>query len=144
MTYFEKQACKCLLKDGVEDDSDDDDSDDEILEFRDTARRVHKRKISEHTEESRYINCDFILGAAAVVESLWSKQDNLLSNKRRRGMTPMVVECILFLKKNKDLWTIKDVNLANEDRKAEKRLERVEEKKRMEKELAALLDEFNL
>ena len=59
-------------------------------------------------------------------------------------MTPMVVECILFLKKNKDLWTIKDVNLANEDRKAEKRLERVEEKKRMEKELAALLDEFNL
>ena len=59
-------------------------------------------------------------------------------------MTPMVVECILFWKKNKDLWTIKDVNLANEDRKAEKRVERIEEKKRMEKELAALLDELHL
>ena len=59
-------------------------------------------------------------------------------------MTPMVVECILFLKKNKDLWTIRDVNLANEDRKAEKRIERIEEKKRMEKELTVLLDELNL
>ena len=123
MTYLEKQACRCLLKDGG---------------------KVHKRKISEHTEESKYINCDFITGAAAVVESLWSEQDNLLANKRRRGMTPMVVECILFLKKNKDLWTIRDVNLANEDRKAEKRIERIEEKKRMEKELADLLDELNL
>ena len=49
-----------------------------------------------------------------------------------------------FFKKNKDLWTIKDVNLANEDRNAEKRVERIEEKKRMEKELAALLEELNL
>merc|ERR1719356_91693 len=62
MTYLEKQACKCLLKEGVEDDSDDDDSDDEILEFRDTARKNHKRKVSEHTDESKYINCDFIVG----------------------------------------------------------------------------------
>ena len=49
-----------------------------------------------------------------------------------------------FFKKNKDLWTIKDVNLANKDRKAEKRIERIEEKMRMEKELADLLDELDL
>ena len=133
-----------MLRDGVDDDDSDSDSDEDITNFGDTARKDSKRTVSELRDESRYINCDFILGSAAVVESLWSEQDNLLANKRRRGMSPMVVECILFLKKNRDLWTIKDVNLANEDRKAAKSIERMEEKKKNEKELVGLLEELNL
>ena len=56
----------------------------------------------------------------------------------------MLVECILFLKKNKDLQNIMDVNMANEDRKAGKQVERMEEKKRNEKELSDLLEELDL
>ena len=145
MTSQEKRACKCLLKLGVEDDSDSDSDDDDIVNFGDSARKDTKRKVSELVDESKYIDCgSFIMGSAAIVESLWSEQDNLLANKRRRGMSPMLVECILFLKKNKDLWGIRDVNMANEDRKAGKRIERTEEKKKNEKELVDLLTELNL
>jgi hypothetical protein len=56
---------------------------------------------------------EFIVGSAAIVESMWSEADNLLSNKRRSCMSPMNVEAILFLKKNKDLWNIRDVHKAN-------------------------------
>ena len=49
-----------------------------------------------------------------------------------------------FLKKNKDLWGIRDVNMANEDRKAGKRIERMEEKKKNEKELVDLLEDLDL
>ena len=56
----------------------------------------------------------------------------------------MLVECILFLKKNKDLWNIRDVNKANEDRKEGKRVVRMEEKKTNEIELVDLLEELDL
>ena len=69
MTSAEKRACKCLLKPGVEDDSESD-SDDDILDFGDTARKDTKRKVSELVEDSKYIDCSFILGSAAIVESL--------------------------------------------------------------------------
>ena len=68
---------------------------------------------------SKYIDCGFIKGSAAIVESLWSEEDCLLGNKRRHGMSPVTNECILFLKKNKDLWSITDVN---QDMRIERRI----------------------
>ena len=83
------------------------------------------------------------MDSAAIVESLWSEQDNLLANKRRKGMTPRMVEAILFLKKNADLWGIKDVNQANEDRKQEKRDERYQKRSEQEAELITLMNDLS-
>ena len=104
MTLREKQACKCLLRAGVQDESDEseDDSDDG-MNFVLALKKDKKRKRCESEAVSKYIDCRFILGSAAIVESLWSEQDNLLANKRRKGMTPRMVEAILFLKTNADL-----------------------------------------
>ena len=86
---------------------------------------------------SKYVDCHFILGSAAIAEILWREQDHLLDNKQRRSMTLRTVDAIFFLKKNDDLWDIKDVNQTNEDRKKEKRDERY--KKKFEQEAAELL-----
>ena len=113
MTAREKQACRCLLRDGIVDDSDESEQDndgDSGMNFVHAFKKDNKRKRDESEAVSKYIDCRFILGSAAIVESLWSEQDNLLANKRRKGMTPRMVEAILFLKKNTDLWDIKDVN----------------------------------
>ena len=117
----------------------DEDSDDESLE-----RGYKRAKVEEYDRvmgESKYINCRFILGSAAVVESLWSEEDALMS-KRRHGMNPITNEAILFLKKNKDLWDVVDVNEANEDRKAVKRDERLAKKLREQQELETLLQKI--
>ena len=146
MTAREKQACRCLLRDGIVDDSDEseeDDDGDSGMNFVHAFKKDNKRKRDESEAVSKYIDCRFILGSAAIVESLWSEQDNLLANKRRKGMTPRMVEAILFLKKNADLWGIKDVNQANEDRKQEKRDERYQKRSEQEAELITLMNDLS-
>ena len=107
MTAREKQACRCLLRDGIVDDngeSDEDDDSDSGMNFVHAFKKNNiKQKRDESEAVSKYIDCRFILGSAAIVESLWSEQDNLLASNRRKGMTPRMVEAILFLKKNDDL-----------------------------------------
>ena len=71
------------------------------------------RHTTDKEGESEYIDCGFILGSTAIVQSLWSEADELLSSKRRSSMAPITVEMILFLKKNKDLSDITDVHKAN-------------------------------
>ncbi len=138
MTGTEKNACKCLLKDpdAAGEESMDEDSEDECFE------RAFKKKKREEFErvmgESKYINCDFIMGCSTVVESLWSEEDALLT-KRRQGMTPLTNECILFLKKNHDLWDIGDVNAANQARLKEKKDERLAKKLEQEKEMENMI-----
>jgi hypothetical protein len=53
---------------------------------------------------------------------------NSFDSKRRRDMSPITVEMILFLKKNKDLWGIEDVARANQSRLKDDKSERVERK----------------
>ena len=134
MTSAERLACKCLLKDtegNVSDvvDTSDDNSDDMEKDH----RNQKKRKCDAVAGESKYVNCHFILGSAAVVESLWSEEDALMT-PRRRSMAPITNELILFLKKNEDLWTITDVSLANEDRKKSNRTQRLAKRMAEEKE----------
>ena len=146
MTAREKQACRCLLRDGIVDDSDEseeDDDGDSGMNFVHAFKKDNKRKRDESEAVSKYIDCRFILGSAAIVESLWSEQDNLLANKRRKGMTPRMVEAILFLKKNADLWGIKDINQANEDRKQEKWDERYKKRSEQEAELITLMNDLS-
>ena len=75
-----------------------------------------KRKAKEIEGQSKYINCDFIMGSAAIVEQLWSK-GGCVYTSRRFGMSPMVFEMIMFLKENADLWKIDNVVIADERRK---------------------------
>jgi hypothetical protein len=91
-------------------DSIDDDSDSSVGEdfFLKEFEKAKKQKIKESSGQSDHIEHNFILGSAAVVKSLWSMYD-AFNTKRRRGMSPITVEMILFLKKNKDLWGIKNV-----------------------------------
>ena len=58
-------------------------------------------------------------------------------------MTPRMVKAILFLKKNADLWGIKDVNQANEDRKQEKRDEQYQKRSEQEAELITLMNDLS-
>jgi hypothetical protein len=63
--------------------------------------------------DSKYMDLSLIVGSAAIVKSMWSELDNMFSNKRRSCLSPLNGEMLLFLKKNKDLWSIGDVHLAN-------------------------------
>ena len=54
-----------------------------------------------------------------------------------------MAKAILFLKKNADLWGIKDVNQANEDRKQEKRDERYQKRSEQEAELITLMNDLS-
>ncbi len=72
-------------------------------------------------------NCKFVTGSAAVVESLWSMYD-VFNTKRRRGMSPITVKMILYLRKNKDLWGVNDIAKANQNRLKTGRSERLKKK----------------
>jgi hypothetical protein len=97
----------------LNEDSDIDSDDDYEAGF-----KKHKSDEAAKVEgESKYIDLNFVVGSAAIVESMWSELDDLLCNKRRSCMSPLNVEMIMFLKKNKDLWSLQDVHLANSMRK---------------------------
>ena len=85
--------------------------------------------LEDHIRErdSEFINCDFLLGSAAVVECLWSKLDALIP-QRRSGMSPIMVEAILYLKENRELWSIEDVKEALRRVKANEKSERTKKK----------------
>ncbi len=73
MTQAEKRACKAFQKDANLGDESDlmVDSDEQnffLREFEKAKRQMTK----ESSGQSDYINCNFSIGSAAVVESLWS------------------------------------------------------------------------
>jgi len=64
-------------------------------------RTALKKRKAEQPET--YIDCDFILATAVDVERLWSLAKNLLTDKRR-GMATVMIQVILFLNENRNLW----------------------------------------
>ena len=81
MTREEKNACRCLLKSENENDDDGDEADSPSKTFKQRVAEQQKRKAKEISGESSYINCDFLMSSAAIVESFWSETDGLLANK---------------------------------------------------------------
>jgi hypothetical protein len=57
-----------------------------------------------------------ICGSAAEVERVWSMAGKILTNERS-STSPLLFECIMYLKYNRDLWGLKDVVEANKRRK---------------------------
>ena len=64
-------------------------------------RTALKKRKAEQPET--YIDCDFILATAVDVERVWSFAKNLLTDKRR-GMATVMIQVILFLIENRNLW----------------------------------------
>jgi len=127
LTNHEKDSCKGLLKKnhlnwaGIDiQDKDDDLSSEDELQTQDSAtfslksifsQASKKAEAEERKGESEYIDCSFIGASAGIVERLWSKFDALV-DQRRSGMSPVMIEAILYLKENRDLWDISDVKTA--------------------------------
>ena len=130
MSPAEKRACKDFRIDSI---PDSDDETEDMVEsgggdcFLEEFERSKKQKTKEGSGQSDYINCNFVTGSAAIVESLWSMYD-ALNTKRRHGMSPITVEMILYLKKNNDLWGVEDIAKANQNRLKTGRSERLQKK----------------
>jgi hypothetical protein len=88
------------------------------------ATRFIVEKKTETQKTNPYVNCDFIYGSTAEVERLWSVSANVLSKKRRR-MTPQLVEAILFLRSNRRFWNLQLVAKAMEKDRLEKAEQRI-------------------
>ena len=72
---------------------------------------VQEKMAASHCNQSKYrCNNNHILTKSAVVECLFSRAKIVLCDKKHRGMTPHLVEMLLCLYYNKDLWTDADVH----------------------------------
>ena len=95
--------------------------------------------------ESDYVNLKFILASAAEVERIWSMAKYILV-QQRKGMSPKLFECLIFLKYNRQFWNKRKVAEAYrkaKDKKssdrAKKLAEEVEEERKMMDEIVAAL-----
>jgi len=130
MSPAEKRACKDYRIDSIPDsdyETEDMVDSSEGDYFLEEFERAKKQKTKEVSGQSDYINCNFVIGSAAIVESLWSMYVALIT-KRRRGMSPITAEMILYLKKNKDLWGVEDIAKANQNRLKTGKSERLQKK----------------
>ena len=89
-------------------------------------------------KDSEYVNLNMELSSAAIVEILWSKFDAICV-QRREGMSPVMIEGLLYLKENRHLWTIDTVAEALEIIKKREMTERVNKKAAMLKEQEAMI-----
>jgi hypothetical protein len=87
--------------------------------------KAKKQKTKKTSNQSDYIDCNFITGSAAVLQSLRSTF-NAFNTKRCHGMSPITIRMTIVLKKNRYLWSIKDINRANQSWIRAGRSERLE------------------
>ena len=86
-------------------EEDNEDEEGGNISFQEIMERFKEHKLNKTGE---YGNCDFVLGAAAVVERLWSVGDNILEDWTMRT-TPVLFEAILLLRFNHRLWDLSTV-----------------------------------
>lgn len=96
------------------------DFDDDGLDFAQYLKRQQKKQEDKRSHnDSAYRDCiHAIKGTAAGCERVWSMAEAVFT-KRRSRMSPLLLECILYLKYNRDLWGLEDVVEANHRRKNE-------------------------
>ena len=85
---------------------------------------INKELTSQAKEVNKdYYDASFILGTNDMVEQFFSQCKSLLSD-HRASMTPLMLECIVFLKINKGLWSSVDVARAEASRRESDKEER--------------------
>ena len=72
------------------------------FEIREGIHKILDRK-GDESNNIPYVNCNFVYGSSARVEWLWSLAKHTLTNHRGR-MSPLLFECLLFLKVNSQFW----------------------------------------
>ena len=99
-----KIACRKLLLGQEETESDDDENNEgELDEMTVKMIEQKRRKISQGNK--KYMDASLILDSVALVEHLWSMSKQVLSDNRKRS-APLLVEPVLFLKVNHELWDL--------------------------------------
>ena len=85
-------------------------------DFKALMEKAGKHKKEAKEQGSKYVaSIHAVMGTAATVEQVWSQADEVLT-KRRSNMSPLLFECILYLKFNRDLWDMDDIAEANRRR----------------------------
>jgi hypothetical protein len=111
MTVAETTACLHLLVDGDGGEEEPEQPDSPVnLTF---AQRFSENKKRKHATigGGQHMNVNFILASAAEVERLWSIASDIMQTNRR-GMSPMLLEALLFLKINRRFWDLNAVRRA--------------------------------
>ena len=108
MKDAETEACKVLESaEGRRGETDDEDSSDGAR-----AKRLKRRMKPESVGTRKCVDCNFVVGSCAEKERLWSEDDVILT-KRRKKMTTIMLEAILFLKNTKSYWDIDEIARAD-------------------------------
>ncbi len=111
MTPAEKEACSCLLKikcPGYPKDNDDcSDVDEETISFSDRLFQRNKKRKQADKFVSKYTNAEYICGSTAEIEQVPS-----IFMKQCTNLSPLMLEFILYLNYNKDLWSDSDIRAA--------------------------------
>ena len=87
--------------------------------------------------ESDYVNLKFILASAAEVERIWSMAKYILV-QQRKGMSPKLFECLLFLKYNRQFWNkrkVIDAYRMAKDKKSTDRAKKIAEEVEAERKM---------
>lgn len=116
LTAAEAQACSKLLKKSNEENRGPDSDDEEEEEVLSTKKllEMHRskcRKLSHLStpENKAYIDVGSLISPTSnCCERLFSEAKYIMV-PHRRGMSPILFESLIFLKKNKDYWNVKSV-----------------------------------
>lgn len=73
-----------------------------------SERALKKNKLSSITS-SEYVNTNFVIPTSNDVERLFSMSKRVFSAKRR-GLSTLTLEALMFLKCNRDLWNLSSVS----------------------------------
>ena len=127
MTLAEKVACRSLEVGDDEIGEEVEAAEEEVQTLMQKLKeKKRKRKAGEFSsKKSEYLNVDFISGSAAEVERLWSICKYILT-VNRSGLSPILLEAILFLRINRSFWDIKLVQEAYTNTKEKQRTSRLE------------------
>ena len=121
LTEEEEEAVACLLADTTDDDDLEEPTAnaESPKSFAESLKESQMKLDQACNFKSRYSPAvDTVEGSAALVESFWSSADSTYT-KRRSSMSPLVFECIMYLRYNARLWGLADVVEANKRRKNE-------------------------
>eukprot|EP00956_Cyclotella_meneghiniana_P003203 scaffold3932_cov87-Cyclotella_meneghiniana.AAC.7 len=87
--------------------------------FRDLMKKAASMKSEPSKNVSKYEDgIHAVVGTATMVEQVWSQGDEILT-KRRSSTSPLLFECTMYLKFNRELWDVDDIAEANRRRKNE-------------------------
>ena len=100
MTAGEIIACARFLKETDEGDAAAGTETEESSVADILSAAIEGQKAKRAKSNSKYRSLIFILASAAICERLFSKMDALLI-KRRSGLTPIMIESLLYLKENR-------------------------------------------